>query len=77
VKEDLVMDAAVSSSRRPGRYWKTIAEEASREEDPQRLLELVKELNEAIDADMKRKGKIQGCIVDTNQAEQCSTADSS
>ncbi len=36
-------------SSTPARTWQTIAEEASRERDPQKLLQLSKELERALD----------------------------
>jgi hypothetical protein len=34
---------------KPKRRWQEVAEEASREQDPERLLQLTKELEEALD----------------------------
>jgi hypothetical protein len=39
---------------RTPRHWKIIAEELRREADPRRVLELSRELNEALDRELQR-----------------------
>ena len=53
----MLMHVDVTSGKETRRSSKTIAEESSREQDPHRLLELTKELIEALEEETNRQDK--------------------